>query len=166
MPRNRRPSRARSNKFDPNILVVEGSAIAVADTASNNSIITISTPSPPMLARYRGVQVSVTPGTGTATFCLFVIRRVPQGYTAPAITVAAGTSAVVDDSNVMAYGMININLTSATATGFVPDPITLIPLRRTLKMYPGDVLTLQGVSNAASTGQTFSAFGDIGLAIA
>ncbi len=136
--------------------IVEDTALATADTVSN---VTLYAPAfagteydAPSTYSLRTASVFITGGL-TANKVLAIIRKVPNGYSNPAITVANGLGVFVDYPNILAYGMVNVAASSA-------DPmlrIDLTKVRNLTRVVPGDKIILQVVPNASSTNQIYNA---------
>ncbi len=110
------------------------------------------------LVRFRGARFAVTPGSAAARVFL-VVRRVPSGYTAPAITVGTGLTAIIDQPDVLAWGLASVPAASLTGSEL---NIPLRALKPTMPMYEGDTLVIQAVSDASSTNQAVSGFMEFG----
>ncbi len=160
MPRSRNLRPRRRRRWDPSIFTVENVSLTAADTASNNTILTIGNPAQPYSFRLKECHVQVLSGA-TAAMNLFCIRRVPQGYSNPSITVATGTSTLIDTANVIAYGMI---LANAVASSTSEQEVELTILKPTITLFEGDTVIIQAVPNSSSTGQTYSVFGAYSIA--
>ncbi len=151
MPRNKRRLSRRSF---PILHISEDTALATADTVANVTLY-----NPPLATteleltstfHLRSARVTIVPGA-TSTRVLAIIRKVPQGYSFPTITVATGISTFIDFDNILAYGVISV-------TGTIGDPMARIDLRtlkRSIKINPGDTVGLQVVTNVSSANQTF-----------
>ncbi len=156
--RNRRANRTRSGRITPQVHVSEELAVALADTVVSTSLYSSAVGTAglevPMRFHFRNCVLNVTQGA-TATAKVFVlIRRVPSGYTPPAITITTGNLSFIDMPDILAYGFIE---------GFDNVPAKLEILRRTVVCHPGDAVYLQAVSNAASVGQSVSTITGYGL---
>ncbi len=160
--RSRRSNRRNNNqrpRWDPTLYCIENLALATADTPSNNTILTITSPSQPYLFRLTDFHASILSGANAA-LNLFVVRRVPSGYTAPtSVTIATGGSTFIDTIDVIAYGMI---LSTAGSTS--EQEVVMTYLRRTITLYQGDSVVVQAVPNVACVGQTYSVFGSYSVA--
>ncbi len=140
---------SRRRRRDPNIYTLEAISIATADSATTTNLVTTSEKSPTLIT-LRSALLEVSGGATTAqTF--FVIRRVPSGYSAPAITVTSGLTTFVDQPDVLAYGFCSYITTTVD-----PDPVLVRMLRPTMLFYEGDVLTIQATSNTNSTGLVYN----------
>ncbi len=133
----------RRKKWAPNIFVGEGLSIATADTASSTTIFTNSEQFPLDIEFKSGKMGAASGGTATAVYA--ILRRVPQGYSAPAITPATGTTSFVDEANVLAYGYIQ----------WVPSPLSnmsvaLRPVFPRQTLFAGDTLVYQIVAGTTS----------------
>jgi translation initiation factor IF-1 len=98
------------------------------------------------------LRIQLKPG-GSDNIVFAVLRKVPQGYTAPNITVVGGNTTFVDVMNVLAYGMVRVQ----AASGDPMNRIDMRILRKSIPMARGDSVILQVVPNANSSGQQFSA---------
>ena len=148
--RNRNPRRRETPSFD----ILEDVSIATADTASNNTVynpqVGTGTLEAPGFFHLRGATWSVNnSSTNTATRVLCIIRKVPNGYAFPSITVASGVTAIAG-SDVLAFGLIN---TTALATNEVPSQELTI-VRPRVRVDTGDTIACQIVSNVSSASQT------------
>ncbi len=146
---------SKKNPAAPQLFIRENVGLAVLDTASNSDIYSSPTStsslSKPVKFRSGPLRVTVVPG-GTSAVVFAILRKIPEGYSAPAITITDGNSAFIDMGNVIGYGMIRVNAA-------VPDPMNRIDLRMLQKevtLLRGDKVTLQVVSNASSLGQEYS----------
>jgi hypothetical protein len=129
--------------------------IATADTAVNTTIYSSSTSATALqkpVTFYPGpLRIQIKPG-GTDNTIFAVLRKVPQGYSAPAITPTDGNTAFADVMNVLAYGVVRVAAGSS-------DPLNRIDMRRLRKsvsLARGDSIVLQIVPNVNSTNQTAS----------
>ncbi len=128
---------------------LENIAIATADSATTTNMVTTSEKTPTRI-RLTSVLLEVSGGS-VACIAVFVIRRVPSGYSAPAITVATGLTTFVDQPDVLAYGFCSF------VNGTVdPDPVLIHYLRPSMTFYEGDVLAIQGTTNINSTALAFN----------
>ncbi len=161
---NRRGRRSRRPRL-PMLCIVEDTALATQDTVSNGTLysppISNTGLDLPSRFRLRSCEVVISPGSGNNKV-FAVVRRVPSGYSAPSITITNGIGSLVDCPDVLAYGLVNV-FASTTDT---MERINLKLLRPNMVVYPGDVIYLQVVPNANSTGQVYNALAeyDIGSA--
>jgi hypothetical protein len=137
------------------LATVEDVALATADTSSDQQIYTSSpgnnTLVKPVVFHIGPTRIQVKPG-GSANTIYAVIRKVPQGYSAPGITVTTGNTTFADMQNVLAYGVVRVEAASS-------DPMNRIDLRilrRSVSLARGDSVYLQVVPNISSSGQTYS----------
>jgi len=82
-----------------------------------------------------------------------IIRKLPEGFTAPTNTITDGNTIFQDTPNILAYGFVRI--VAATV-----DPMNRIDLRflqRGCVLRKGESVVMQVIANAASTGATYSA---------
>ncbi len=147
MSRNRRRrggARAQNRRrWAPNLFIAEGTDIDTADTVANTTIFTNSNDFP-MNVRFKSGKIGAAAG-GTATAVYAVIRRVPQGYTAPAITVATGTTSFADEADVLAYAYLQ----------WVPSPganmsVAYRPVFPRQTLFAGDTIVSQMVAGVTS----------------
>ncbi len=154
--RNGRSRRSRQPRYDPNFWVSEVLPITVADTPDNRTLYT-NPDATPVSFRMQRSMISVNAGAASSC-CLFVVRRVPQGFTAPTtITISTGTAPFVDAPDVIGYQVIYI--TTGTNTLF---QFPFIPLHPTITLYEGDSVVLQAVTNSASAGQGYTSLIEYG----
>ena len=145
----------------PHLYVREDVALATADTVSNTIIYATSTSASTLTK-----TTTFTPGPcrvslkyGSAETTVFVVmRKLPEGYTAPAITPTDGNTTFNDVPNVIGYGLIRVGGTDTM------NRIDLRRLRSSVKLAQGDSVILQVVSNAASTNQAYSALIEYNIA--
>ncbi len=78
--------------------------------------------------------------------CFFILRRLPSGYTAPAITITSGLTSFIDQRDVLGYCLYQYNTVNPI------DPVTWTWIRPSIVLYEGDSIVLQAVSNNNSTG--------------
>ncbi len=153
MARSRR-SRSQRPLGTPQLATVEDGSIATADSVSTDTIYTSSTSNSvltkPVMFHLGPTRVSIKYGSTESTV-LAIVRKVPQGYTAPAVTVATGNTTFADIPNVLAYGLVRVN------AGDTMNRIDLRKLRQAVRLDRGDSIVLQTVSNINSTGQVYSA---------
>ncbi len=149
-------SRRSRNNFLPVLITIEDKSIATADTASNTYLYGVafsaSTQQSAVHVRFRSCVVQINNST-TESLVFAVIRRVPHGYSPPAINIATAIDTFVDSPNIVAYGYV---LTQTTTDQL--NRINLKKLNSSIKLNPGDALQLQVVSNTSSVGQTYSSF--------
>jgi glycerol uptake facilitator-like aquaporin len=103
-----------------------------------------------MVFNLRNVRVNVTYGS-TVTRVYFVVRRVPEGYAAPALTISSSVNSFTDPDNVLAYAVLNVSGTGYSLEG------DLNICKTNVVMFSGDIIYIQATSDTSSTGQTFSA---------
>ncbi len=152
--RNRGP-RGR-NRLSPILATIENTALATADTVANVTLY-----APPLTGtssvmerwafRLNSAKLTIFAG-GTTNRIYVVVRKVPQGYTAPSISITNAVTTFADVSNVLAYGVITVG-------GGTQDPmnrLTLTMLKPRSIVLPGDSIVLQAVSDTTSSSQTFS----------
>ncbi len=126
--------------YDPNLYQITPAGVSSAQTNTqmySNSI------AQRVLLRIRYVSVFFAPPAAATTIYL-IVRRIPSGYGAPAITLGSGTSTFQDQPDVMAYGILR------TIVGQV-DPVR-IPVKflsRVLQFNETDTLSLQLITDNA-----------------
>ncbi len=153
MPRNRnRTRRRRGGRLTaPQIHITEAVAVSTANTVSNTTIWTSAVGTSalefPCRIHLRKSIINVINGA-TASRTFVVIRRVPNGYSNPTISITTGNTSLIDFPDIMAYGFLD----NGDSVPFVLD----IP-RPTMVFHPGDSLVLQAVTDVTSSGQTLSA---------
>ncbi len=134
-------------------ITLEDVALATADTVSSTTLLSNAVAGnsyqAPQYCRFRKPICYVTYGAA-ATRCMFLIRKVPAGYTAPNITVATSVTDLADVPNVVCYGMLLVNASNY-------NEVEWRMLRPNVKLNPGDNLYFQAVTNTNSAGQTFFA---------
>ena len=138
----------------PRIYTLESETLATADSPANTTIYspsaTATTVFKPSRFNYHTCRVSVKAG-GSNAVVYAILRKVPQGYSSPGVTIADSNTTFVDPPNILAYGARYIYAAST-------DPwnvIDLRPLNRSLQVNAGDSIVLQVVSDTASTGQSY-----------
>ncbi len=132
-----------TRRWAPLLFVGEGLDIDTADTVATSTIVTNSNDFP-FEVRFRSAKMGAAAG-GTAAAIFAVIRRVPQGYTAPAIAVATGTTSFADEADVMAYAYLQ----------WVPSPganmsVSFRPVFPRQTLFAGDTVVVQMVSATTS----------------
>ncbi len=155
MPRRRARNAARSRIVrTPQLYILEEAAVVLADTVVSNTIYTsaVGTAALEMAQRFtlNKMTMNVNYGSVASAKVFVVVRRVPSGYSAPAITISTGNLSIIDFPDVLAYGFLD---------GQDTVPYRLEMSRPSVIVHPGDSVIIQCVSNVASTGQTVSAFG-------
>ncbi len=141
--RGKRSRNSATGRLDPNIYILEDASVAVIDTAVNSTLVTNDKPSR-LLIRMKGATLQVNNGTTNARV-FWVLRRLPSGYTAPAITVGSGTASFVDQPDVLGYGFKSYQTTDASSI-----PARWVWLKPSIVLYEGDQLLLQAVTNTTS----------------
>jgi hypothetical protein len=108
-------------------------------------------------SRFHLHSVSVVPTYGAVpTRCYVVIRKVPDGYSAPSVTISNVLGSIPDPMNVLARAIIPV-----TGTGLLP--IKLQPLNSTMVLQPNDTIIAQVVSDTSSASQRIDIFGEYSL---
>ncbi len=158
---NPRRTRNRPRLSVPNIVVIEDTALATIDTASTLTIYsppqTTTSLELPSTFRLRSAKYSLLSGA-TAARVFAIFRRVPAGYTAPAITVATGVTTFVDVPDVIGYGLINYS------GGADPENmVELTILKPNIRVFPGDTIVSQIVPNASSVGLTYTLLAEFNI---
>ncbi len=145
MVKNSSRNRGRQGRrLDPNLYVLEDASIATADTAVNGSMLTNDKSSRMMVRMRRATLMAFGGNTGARV--LWIIRRVPQGYTPPSITVTSGLTVFADQADILGYGIADF--TSDNGEHYAK----FTWIRRTTVLYEGDYIALQCVTNTSSTG--------------
>ncbi len=140
-----RNGRGRRRRWAPNLFVAEGLDIDTADTVANSTIFTNSNDFP-FEVEFRSAKLGAASG-GTGTAIYSVIRRVPQGYSAPSIAVTTGTTSFADEADVFAYAYLQ----------WVPSPganmsVSYRPVFPRQTLYAGDTVVVQAVAGTTSAG--------------
>ncbi len=135
----------------PILATLEQTAVTTADTAVNANLYAPPSGTTNAMQRWtfnlRSVQCTVTDG-GTACRTYAVVRRVPAGYSAPAMSVGNSVTTFADVPNVLAYGTYS--------TADVRENISWRWLKRATYVYPGDAIVIQFVVDTSSTGHAIS----------
>jgi hypothetical protein len=132
---------------------LEQSAFAAADTVANATLYAPPTTSVTSIqqrwrVRVRGLITTVKDGDSTDFRAYAIVRKLPNGYSAPSITVSSAVTTFADVDNVLAYGLYYGADTR--------DSIQWRWLKRTTDLIPGDSLILQLVGDSASTNRAAS----------
>ncbi len=143
MPRRSFRKNGRRRRYDPNLWVTDNVAIASANTTVSNTIYTNSLATRVSL-RFRKMQLNIAHNALTAVRVFFVLRRVPQGYTAPSATIATGATVWTDLPDVFGYGYIYMAAVASQTNQF-PEDYTLILTRPTMTLFEGDTVVIQAV---------------------
>ncbi len=106
------------------------------------------------------MELTMLPGA-TTNQSLFLVRKVPQGYTAPGIIMTTGSS-YVDHANILGYVLVT-SVGGITFTNTVNEK-DFNWIRRNVLLHSGDTVVLQAVTNTSSAGQTFQASGMFAVA--
>lgn len=131
-------------------------ALAVADVSSNTTLYTSSSSASALgkVVKFTLGPARVVIKAGNSDQQVFaIIRKLPEGYSAPTNTITDGNTVFQDVPNILAYGLIRV---AASST----DPMNRIDLRylqRGCVLRKGESVILQLLANAASTGATYSA---------
>ncbi len=147
MPRRRRGGRAIS---DPEIW--DASAIDCSSTTVTNATVFTNNTHTPRRVSFRSCAFSIFGPTANSTK-LFVLRRVPQGYSNPSLVTGGSTGSntnLVDQPNVLAIG------TAVVSPGLAPssDPVfwpKMLFRKRSCLLLEGDTIILQAVSSASDS---------------
>ncbi len=162
MTRTRRSRGRRSRALTvPQIFTTEGLAPVTADTQVFQTIYnppdSTSSLGTPTRFRLGPVRIYVTPGAA-ASRVYIVVRKVPEGYSAPTMTISSSVGSITDPMNVFGYAIIDGN--NAT----IPTSLTMI--KSTLTIQPGDTVVVQAVSDISSAGQKVDVIGSFFLSAA
>ncbi len=148
----------------PNLASVEQTPLVTADTAANVSLFSPPVSTTSVLTRFRyhlgTVDVTVTDG-GTSCRIYGIIRKVPAGYSNPAITISSTISAFADVDNVLAYSIY----TGSAANADPWDRMIWRYLKRDVNLISGDSIVLQLVTDTTSASQAFSALVEYGVGV-
>ncbi len=158
MPRNRgRISRSRratsSAPWSFHLWTQESTSLATADTASNTTIYTNSLSESVWFA-IDSIDVSVKCGTTADSQVLYVVRKVPEGYSAPAITISSGEATFFDNDNILAWG--NGLILATEASGFARIKLSRHIAKRRVRLDQNDFIVVQAVCGTSSTNQSYS----------
>jgi hypothetical protein len=88
---------------------------------------------------------------GSNTVVYAILRKVPQGYSSPAVAVTDGNTTFMDVPNVLAYGSVYVYQSTTDTMA----RIDMRPLNRSLKVLAGETILLQVVTDTSSTGQSY-----------
>ncbi len=163
MPRiNSRSGRSRrrrngGGRFDPNLFVLDNTSVDTADTVVNTTLFTNSNPYR-VLSSFRPSAITIAPGA-TATTTYVFVRRLPSGYAAPAITVVTGLTTLVDQPDIVGYGVIRSEAATLASASFEIEMSWLHP---NMVLYEGDSLILQAVVNTSSVSHLISGILEFG----
>ncbi len=153
--RRRRRGRGRRRTAEPYLYVSENVAFATADTPVNTTLYINPSGENARIFNIRSMELTMLPGA-TTNQSLFIIRKVPQGYAAPGITVATGTS-YVDHPNILGYVLVT-SVGGITFSNLVNEK-DFTWRRQSVLLHGGDFISLQAVTNTSSAGQTYQATG-------
>ncbi len=159
MPRKNNSSK-RSSKFDPNLYVGEAIAITTADTTYNNSVFTNSEPYR-QLASIRSAHITIEPGA-TASRVLFVLRRLPQGYSVPSTTFATGLTVWNDVPDVIGYAIAYVPSSTGNTNSQVPLPIQMTLLKPNIVLFENDQIYLNALPGVSSAGMSYNVLIEFG----
>ncbi len=157
--RNRNTRRARSA---PLLHVLEAEALATADSAITGTIYSPTLSTSALLTTQFTLhtsEVAVTTGATTARVYA-VIRKVPDGYANPSITVSDSINVFQDSPNVLAYGYVQVYAASSDAM----NKFKLRMRQRSITMHPGDKIVIQLVSDTSSVGQAINSLTEFSVA--
>ncbi len=161
MVRRNRGRMATRLRREPILYTVEDAALSTADDVQSTTLYTSATSATVLTKPVRftlgPTRVGFTYGS-TATLVLAIVRKVPQGYTAPTITPASGNTVFNDVPNILGYGYIRVTGND------VMSRIDLRYLTKSVSLMRGDAIVLQVVSNAASAGQKYHALVEYDIA--
>ncbi len=147
----RRKGSRSGRRWNPNLYILDNVAVITGDGVITTTVYTNSDQVPVSLV-LKNADFSVFSGAAAARVW-FVVRRVPQGYAPPAVTIATGLTAWADQPDVLAYGTIQVLAASSLQ---LPSEVRLTKLRAQTVMYQGDILVVQMVTDTNSTGQNVS----------
>jgi hypothetical protein len=150
--KNRR--NGRKAKSSPLIYTLEDESLATADTAISGAFYTPTLSNSSLVTTQftlRSAEIVVKAGSSTNRV-FAIIRKVPDGYANPAITVTDAITVFKDMPNVLAYGLVQVYASTTDAM----NRIALRVLKRTMLVHPGDSIVVQIVSDTSSAGQTIS----------
>lgn len=149
-----RRSQGRSSQVSPRIYTLESEALTLADSPANTTIYqppaTATSVFKPSTFSFHNARVSLKAGSAN-TVIYAILRKVPQGYSSPAVAIADGNTSFVDVPNVLAYGTVYVY----ASTNDTMQRIDMRPLNRNMKVLAGETIVLQVVSDTASTGQSY-----------
>jgi hypothetical protein len=136
---------------DPNLWTsaqVNLTTSAVAQTVYTNSTAGTQLPS---VVTIKSAEVALNPASTAGGYCYWILRRLPSGYSAPAITVASGLTSFVDQPDIFGVAVCVNSVASATTPDITTD-VDFFWLRKRMVFYPGDTLILQAIeqNNSAS----------------
>ncbi len=161
MVRRNRGRVATRQRREPILYAIEDAALSTADDVQSTTLYSSATSATvltkPVRFRLGPTRVSFTYGSA-ASLVLAIVRKVPEGYTAPAITPATGNTVFNDVPNILGYGYIRVNGND------VMNRIDMRYLTRSVTLMRGDAIVLQVVSNIASTGQKYHALVEYDIA--
>ncbi len=164
MPRRNRRRRGNARRKSPMFATIEDTALATADTSSNTILyspaLTSAGNQNPTTFHFNSCSIDIVAGA-SSNRVFAIIRRVPAGYTVPAITISTSLTTFSDVADVIAYGFINIY----GATLDAMNRFELKALRPSMTIFPGDVVYLQVVPNVSSAAQTYSAFAEYAISV-
>ncbi len=147
-----RRNRRSRERFNPQMFLA-AAAVDTGGAVVNTTLYTASDPTP-QLFQLRGTTLTVTNSTNVSPIWV-IIRRVPEGYSAPSWTPSGGTSSVVDEGNVLAFG--SVVGTSSQSTLF-----TIRTRKSNTILLQGDTVILQMVCSSSATGQAVDAMMEYG----
>ena len=151
--RTRYRPRRRSSQMNPRIYTLESEALTAADTPLNTIIYSTSASATtlfkPSRFVYHTCRVSVKAGSANAVIYA-ILRKVPQGYSTPAVTITDGNTTFVDTPNILAYGAKYIYAATNDTMSFVD----LRSLQGSLQVRAGEAVVLQIVTDTSSAGQS------------
>ncbi len=148
----KRGNRRNGRRGVPTINVQEQVAIATADTAVNSTLYT-NGDSQPFTFNLASAKISIPPTSGaTTTPVWFIIRKVPQGYTAPAMSIASGNVSFADMENVLAYGFYQFQ-----SANTVPLVAYLRILKSSARLQLNDTVVMQVTPGISSAGLVYNA---------
>jgi len=153
MAKGNKRNRNRRSHLVRELFVVDSVNVATATTV--NTVIYTNTASTaglelPVFWKFNSAMISASGGNNGSRW-FFLLRRIPQGYSAPTVSIATGQLAL-SSKDILAYGMINdVTGSSAFMFGSMKRVYTSVTLA------PGDIIVLQIINDLANTGLTADA---------
>ncbi len=148
-PRRRVRNSRAVRRGTPQIFVAEQSSIPTADTATNVTVFTNAEEQPYLFTHKTPVFAA---DVSADMLVMAVIRRVPNGYSAPtSVPISTGSSSFIDERDVLSYGFL---LERAGSTDHPNFRFTM--LRSGVRLEKGDAVVLQLIPSATSASATCS----------
>ncbi len=164
MPRNRSRRAPRASRMMPVLATIEQTALATADTAVNVTLFAppVSTTSVLQRFKYNLHTIDVTVADGSTNCRIYgIVRKVPAGYSAPAIAISNSVATFADVDNVLAYSIYN-------GSASIVDPWDRLIwryLKRSTTVISGDSIIIQMVTDTSSASQAFSALAEYSVGV-